>query len=324
MPNDMIIDGHSHVGDDKYNNRRKITLQDYASFCTPMGVNIGIIMPVPCPIIPENCGNLKPGATLISWSYDPESHMASDYSEDKVLQVRKLVNPYREINEYYRKKVECFDRSGCRLFYVPMLHPRLDTDEYLNDLISTTHPIALKIHSIGSFSSPKDMRQSYLEVIKKYNVPLIVHTDFNNGRYDKNPGLAKAVSFSSSEEWCDFFIINGMKGTLNHGAALSLDTLAKVNNSNLVKVALGPDLHLSDTSRLKVPDQVYVEYGYLGTLKRYLNADKIIFDVDYDYNNDYRGNYDSSSIERVKQTWDFEDCQKIFKRNAESHYELDL
>lgn len=324
MLNEIIIDGHSHVGNDRCNSRNCITLEDYVSFCAPMNVKVGLIMPVPCPVIPEDCGNLESGATLLSWLYDSESHVVSDYSEDKILQGRDLINPYQEINEYYRKKVESFEGACHRLFYVPMLHPRLDTDDYLEELLRSTHPKALKIHSIGSYSSPKDIRQSYLEIIKKYQVPLIVHTDFNNGRYDNNPGLEKAVSFSGPEDWFDFFEFNGIKGTLNHGAALSLDVLNKVNDSNLVKVALGPDLHLCELSRLNVPEKVYADYGFLGTLKLYLNPDKIIFDIDYDYNSDSKGNYDTFSVERVKQTWNSEDCLKIFRKNAESHYEIDI
>ena len=44
---EIIIDGHSHIGDDYRHGKSDIN--DYIEFCNSIGVNYGLVMPVPCP-----------------------------------------------------------------------------------------------------------------------------------------------------------------------------------------------------------------------------------------------------------------------------------
>lgn len=53
----IIIDGHSHLGNELFTKRKEIFVEDYDNFCMQTGINVGLVMPVPCPIINEKNKN---------------------------------------------------------------------------------------------------------------------------------------------------------------------------------------------------------------------------------------------------------------------------
>lgn len=315
----MVIDGHSHIGNEKFNKRDEITLEAYLDYAKKVGIDVGLIMPVPCPVIPDGCG-LDAGKTLLTWKYDEEAKRHIDISEDETLKARGLANPYKEVNSYFYKVVNGYD-GDVKLLFIPIIHPRLDTPEYLEELIKETDPVAVKIHSVGTVSSPEDMAPRYTEVLKKYDIPVIVHTDFNNGKFDSNIGLHEAVEKAEANKWFEYFENNHIRGTLNHGATLNLDVFRKINKSKFVKIGIEPSIFFGgDYRRLNIDKELYDRLGFLGVIKEYLDPSKVIFDVDYDYNQLHEGGFDYDTVKRIKDLWDSEDQEKILYKNAFDQY----
>lgn len=176
-----------------------------------------------------------------------------------------------EINQYYFNQIKNI-KTKTKLFFVPMIHPRLDTPEYIEKMILEMDPIAIKVHSVGTASSPNDINEETLKILKKYNIPLIVHTDYDNGKFKENEGLSRAVQKASPIDWFNFFENNKIKGVLNHGATLNLEVFNKVNTSKYVMIAIGPDGYLnSNYGRFQIKKDIYDQLGYLGVLKKYVN-----------------------------------------------------
>ncbi len=315
----MVIDSHSHIGNEKFNKRGNISLNAYIDYASKVGIDIGLIMPVPCPIIPEGCG-LSSGKTLLTWKYDEELKKHIDISEEQKLIERNLENPYKEINSFYSKIINNYNGST-KLLFVPIIHPRLDTTEYLEELIKETDPVAFKIHSVGTISSPVEITKEYTEILQKYDIPIIVHTDFNNGKFDSNIGLHEAVEKAEANMWFEYFENNQIRGTLNHGATLNLDVFEKVNKSKYVKIGIEPSIFFGgDYRRLNINKEIYDKLGFLEVLREYLDSSKIIFDVDYDYNQLHEGGIDYNTVKRIKDMWNSEDQEKILYKNALDQY----
>jgi hypothetical protein len=313
----MVIDGHSHVGNEKFNNRAEIRLEDYIDFIDRVGIDKGLIMPVPCPIVPINCDEFEAGKTLLTWKYDGQKHIFT--SEVRQLCSRGLVNPYKEINEYYYSLIKERGLED-RMIFVPIIHPILDTDEYLEELITTMNPVAVKIHSVGTVCSPLDIRDSYTAILREYDVPVIVHTDFNNGNFDKNKGVYEAVRKAEAMMWFCYFENNKIRGTLNHGATLNLDVFDKVNHSKYVRVGIEPSIYFgANYGRLNIDKKIYDDLGFLRVLKKYLSSSKLIFDVDYDYNRTLEHEVDYDVLNRICDVWGNE-SDDILSTNALDQY----
>lgn len=315
----MIIDGHAHIGNEKFNNRNEIIIDAYLDYAKKVGINIGLIMPVPCPIIPNDFG-LAGGKILLTWEYDKLKEKHIDISEDDNLIKRDLINPYKEINNYYYKIIDNYC-GEVKLLFVPMIHPRLDTPQYLEELINECDPPAVKIHSVGTVSSPEDISKKYTKVLQKYDVPVIVHTDYNNGKFDNNIGLYKAVDKAEANKWYDYFEKNHIKGTLNHGATLNLDVFSKINKSEYVKIGIEPSIFFGgDYRRLNINKELYDSLGFLGIIKEYLDPSKIIFDTDFDYNRHNNDKIDYDTVKRIRDIWNGEDQEKVLYKNALDQY----
>ena len=72
---------------------------------------------------------------------------------------------------------------------------------------------------------------------------------------------------------------------------------------------------------MDIAKQEYLNMEYLKELKARVKANKIIFDVDYNWNIDSTsGEIDNESIKRVINTWDSYDCERIFYKNAKEIY----
>ena len=315
----MIIDGHSHIGNEKFNNRAEIKLDDYINFINKVGIDKGLIMPVPCPIVPSNCNGLNEGKTLLTWKYNGAKHIF--LSEVEQLQNRGLVNPYKEINDYYYSLIKDH-HLDTRMIFVPIIHPILDTDEYLEELILTMNPVAVKIHSVGTACSPLEIRKSYTAILNEYDVPVIVHTDYNNGNFNKNKGVYEAVKKAEATMWFDYFEKHKIRGTLNHGATLNLDVFDKVNNSRFVRVGIEPSIYFgSNYGRLNIDKKIFDDLGFLKTLKKYLSSSKLIFDVDYDYNRTLGQELDYDVVNRIYDIWG-NDAEDILSSNALDQYPI--
>lgn len=84
-------------------------------------------------------------------------------------------NPYKYINYYYYQ--QCKNVKEMNINFIPLIHPILDELQYVEELIKKIKPIAIKLHGIGSGIAPKDIPQEFIELLKKYNLPVITHVE---------------------------------------------------------------------------------------------------------------------------------------------------
>lgn len=91
---------------------------------------------------------------------------------------------YAGINSFVLEKLHEMAKnySELNLFYSPMVHPKNTTVQGLERLVKEggENILALKIHGISSASGPKDISSDLARAIAKSDIPLIIHTDYNN------------------------------------------------------------------------------------------------------------------------------------------------
>ena len=285
--NNLIIDSHSHIGNDFF--QGKSTIDEYIDFARHNGINVGILMPVPLPCLDDS------KFPCMHWKFDGTN-----------IHYFGNINPYREINENLNKLLIQKSSEDLQLLFVPLFHPVLDDIAQFEKMLINVNPVAIKIHGIGSGVGPEHITQEYIRLFKQYEIPIIVHTDcdFGNGsrsmQYIRNIKRAKL--------WAEFFEKNKIKGILNHGASLDIETLEMVNNSDYLVVALGPDkVACIDNNRLFY--DCNGDYRrYLAFLQKHLNKSKLVYDADYNWNL-INGIEDYDSVKRVEEI--FEDRKII-------------
>lgn len=293
----LVIDSHSHVGKDIFHGES--TIDGYIDFAKKSHINVGIIMGVPSP-----CIDLKdPSTRFMYWKFNGIN-----------MEFYGKKNPFSEMNYELNELLKEKSSDALQLLFVPTFHPILDEIEQFEKMLVITDPVAIKIHGIGSGVGPDDISQDYIELIKKYELPVIVHVDCDFGKGSQSMQYVRNINRAIL--WAKFFERNKIKGILNHGASLDLDTFELVNNSDYLKIALGPDkIACIDNNRLFFDCQSdYKEY--LRFLKKYLDTSKILYDADYNWNKIEGQVDDYESVERVKEIFgDGSDAVDILSNN---------
>lgn len=283
--NDFVIDSHSHIGNDIFHGES--TIDGYIDFAKKSHINVGILMGVPSP-----CSDLSnPNSRFMSWKFNGTN---MDFFGEK--------NPFSDVNYKLNRLLEEKSNETLQLLFVPTFHPILDEIDKFEQMLIETDPVAIKIHGIGSGVGPNDINQDYIELIRKYDIPIIVHTDCDFGKGSVSMQYVRNINRAIL--WAKFCNQNKIKGILNHGASLDIETFKIVNNSDYLKIALGPDLIACiDSNRLYFDCKGdYKEY--LMFLKKYLSISKIIYDADYNWNMRKGQLDDYDSVERVKEIFD--------------------
>ena len=196
-----------------------------------------------------------------------------------------------------------------------MFHPIMDDPNLFERMLEEIDPIALKIHGIGSGICANDIPLEFIKIIKKHELPLIVHTDCDLGNnFDQS--MIWVRNINNAKVWTEFFVRNEIYGTLNHGANLDIETFKLINKSPFVKVALGPsEISCLDSNRTYIDCKKSYKI-YLQILRDYLDSSKIIYDADYNWNipSDYE------SVDRVKEIFNQYETEMILSSNILSHY----
>lgn len=301
MKDNLVIDGHSHFGLDIFHGYTNI--DEYIKFAKKSHINAGLIMPVPVP-----CTNIKDSNSRYMWWT----------IENGKIKYHGNRNPFQTINYALFNVIKEKQNDDIKLFFVPALHPILDDVYELEKLINDTDPVALKIHGIGSGVGPEDVPKELIDIIKKYELPLILHTDRDNGK-TKDRSMIFIRNINDSEKWANFLINNEIKGTLNHGASLNKNTFDIVNKHDFVKVAIGPDL-VSCLDENRLEKECKKNYRiYLKELRNSLDIKKIIYDADYNWN--VLGGDDYYSVDRVKEIFtNLEEQDNVLHNNIIEHY----
>ncbi|MBQ7139923.1 MAG: hypothetical protein IJO32_00290 [Bacilli bacterium] len=312
----MIIDTHSHIGNDFYCGNIKI--QDYIQFCKKNKIDIGFLMPTPWPQYKDN----NQYVTSLIWEHD--NYIKKNYySLINGNKVSIESNPYKNVN------YNCFDEinknhcSDIQLYFVPLIHGVLDNANYLEKMLGELNPKAVKMHGFGSGFSPTEIKSDIVEILKYYDIPIILHTSVYNYDYGYGADTKYWRNECHPYKWIEFLLKNNLKGVLNHGACLHNETIDLVNKSEKIMVALGPDLDISkDFFKVDIPKETYLKIEYLKYLKQKLVSTKILFDIDYNWNVDENNNIDNNSIQRVSETWSENELDNILYNNALEFFKL--
>lgn len=296
MKNNIVVDSHSHIGKDIFHGESFI--DDYIKFAHESGINIGILMNVPSP-----CADLKDvSSRMMYWKYIEETMC---YFGKK--------NPFMQLNYDLNDLISKKSSKELILLFAAVFHPLLDDINSFEKMIRETDPIAIKIHGIGSGVGPDDISKDYISLLKQLNMPIIVHTDCDFGQ--GSISMQHVRNINRAVNWAMFFDKNKIKGILNHGASLDNEAFKIVNNSEYLKVALGPDkIACLDKNRLFV-DCLKEYKNYLQYLKDNLDISKIVYDADYNWNLLDKNDVDYDSVRRIEDFFEPEDSEKILGEN---------
>ncbi len=300
----QIIDAHSHIGEDFF--QGIVSLDEYVELMKNSKINAGLLMSVPCPVYYEDGEKKK----YLEWEF-----------RNGEFVYKTPLNPFKEANDFVYNSIKR-NNSDIRLFYVMMIHPIFDTIKYLRDEIEKKKPVALKMHGLGSAISAENMNESLTQLIKEYDIPIIVHTDYDDCQIDIPYSLQYVRNINNARYWAEYFHTNQIRGILNHGCALDPVACEIVNNSPYLKVALGPDyINNQEVNRLNADRQEVLKKGYLRLLREKLLLTKILFDVDFNWNEKLDSDeMDLEFVDRVKAEWSLQSEQElIFAENLVEH-----
>lgn len=315
----MIIDAHSHVGKDYYFSGT--TLESYDDFCKKNNIDIGLLMPMPWPVYEDD------DKEVCSLVWEHENYKLIRYyklvnENGEIVKKEVVSNPYKNINEYYYNLITN-SKTNTKIEFVPLIHGALDEASYVEDIIKKFSPVAIKFHGFSSGFFKEDVKPELVKVIRYYDVPLILHTSV----YAYNDGYGFETKYwrnkCSPNNWAMFLLENNLRGILNHGACLDTEITNLVNKCDNIMIGIGPDLDISlDPYKVLTPREEYLKRGYLNILKELVNPEKLLFDIDFNWNTDNHGNIDDKSIGRILNTWSYSDSEKILYKNAKNFYKI--
>ena len=268
-----IIDAHSHIGVDSFYPFEG-TLQEYVANAKQMGITDSILMPVTSPAI--YYGNHKNSQLL--WQFDSSTKSFSFRSmgvKSCIVNSRFKIHPYAVYNDIIKNAVSSFS-TDINLHFIPLVHPLLDSLRYL-EYILNNHPKAIKIHGIAAGIFPSQVPDDFWIMLKDYNIPVIVHTDFNSS--DSTSPISILRNENNAYSWVKILEKNGIKGYITHGARLNKKSIEIINSSGLFVVGIGPDSLIA-----LEPNRLEATGDYLKQLFEEVSINTLCFDLDYPWN----------------------------------------
>jgi hypothetical protein len=285
--------------------------------------------------------NVIPTATHILNLSEDECEISCIWSNDgKVEFVKKTITPKGEILQYSPKSpyylmnmmtLEEVRRQNARqsrvkFSFCPKFHPHLDRKNDIADFLSLEETCAVKVQGIATFSTPANIPKWFIELIKCYDLPLIVHTHCNNHNYsqpDRDPYLHYICNATEPLNWAVFALQHDIKIYLAHGMRLCKITAQLVNDHDNFLVGVGPDLLLDEEKHL-----LYNHSGdYLNNLLEIVDYNKIAYSTDFAWNIYRRGEwreYDWMTHNRIEDIVKNQDSgkylEKILYSNADKFF----
>ena len=175
MEKEKIIDCHSHIGNDYFWNESNI--DEYLNILTKQNIDMGLLMPVPGQTFINNSSK-----RYFIWKMNTNGEM--EYLTDDNVDI--LQNPYTKVNEY-TAQIILNKETEKELAFIPLIHPLLDTPEYILSLVNKYRPLALKIHGVAAGIGPGDISNEMITLLKQINLPIITHTDYCKKPHKSSP-----------------------------------------------------------------------------------------------------------------------------------------
>ena len=227
-----------------------------------------------------------------------------------------LLMPQPLLNKDDFRCFEMIDKANKETFEI-INNSALRDSSYFVPMISPIYMGPNELENYIDFSYPEAISCDIIRIIKKYDIPLIVHTDY---AVDDSSLKNRMKNLNSAIKWFDFFLKNEIKGYLTHGARLNNEVLRRINNYDNIVIGVGPDLLLQQYSETGLEDNT----EYLRCLYDYVDPRRLLFDVDYNWNIDGNGNLDFDSIDRIKKYWSEEDSQLILGENSREFFKIKI
>ncbi len=273
-----IIDAHSHIGTDSFHTFVG-EIGEYARQATSIGVTDSLLMPPPSPkiVVNEKVINL-----LWKYNFNQQEFVFSYLGEEYSKNTGAFLTPYALANYVIKNDILSL-RSSINFYFVPLVHPIFDSPGYIEQLL-LEKPKAIKVHGIAAGLSPKEIPNNFFKLVKKYDVPIIVHTDYDSNKIIDSTSRTWTLNYlrnaNSPINWIKFAVQMGIRLYLTHGVRLDEDSIHFVNTTNLFVVGIGPD------SLIQIePDRLYNSTpDYLKMICSRVSIDKLCFDLDYPWN----------------------------------------
>ncbi len=189
---------------------------------------------------------------------------------------------YLEVVKYENKH----NNSWRRFYFAPILHPKLDTPEDIEQFLNEDATVGIKMHGISGHFTPNDVPGWVPKLAKSYDIPFIIHTDYVDSSATTLRGkhlLPDSVQLSRDQrplKWAKWVDDNGVSAYLAHGIRLDAEAAKLVNRNDLMITGTGPDYVINmEKQRLLVKDK-----DYLTCLFEMLEPNRIAYSSDFAWN----------------------------------------
>lgn len=318
-----LIDCHSHVSRSK--GGPDCNFDRYHVAAVRLGVVASLLAPGACPEERSDGESFLPCVWRIEDGKPTyvQKHIHADGTE-QVGPASK--NPYHATNEMLYRNIRLANNEQDRVRYyaTPLYHAKLDSVDELSSLLSQKETVAIKLHGIASYVAPHDISSEAIALLKSSNVPLMVHTDWYSG-LPKRP-MHQAYLFNDPLRWVAWAMEHDMRLVALHGACLCAESFSLARGNDKIRFGISPDLlMISEPERLKVPTMDFLE-----SLFKMASPEQLLFDIDYSWNTEQRGDWDNLDWDMVSRVSDraklaeysYTDLERVFHENAEEFFAL--
>lgn len=279
IENSKKIDAHGHFGPSFLGPQS--TMGEYLRQARNINVVATIASPGPTPELQQGSKLYRPCMWQITNGervYFEQT--VSKVTGEEVSRISVRENPYHDVNTSLIAKVRMVNKKniGPQVFVMPIYHPILDTKEEVEKLMNSQSTIALKLHGISTFTGPSDVPSEVIDVLKKSNKPIIVHTDTYTG--EVTSPIHTAYKMNESLLWVEWARETGVRTLITHGACLSSKAIELARYTDNVMIGIAPDLLIqNEPERLAIDGSKYLSSLIIGA-----TPGKLLFDIDYGWN----------------------------------------
>ena len=287
-----VIDPHVHSGEDVFGPDSKTVVNSDLNVYVKNAEKLRIKKII---VIPEPTHRLRLRNGIIEESCIWE--VKEDNTEKQHIEFKRLLkrddstrtelnpkNPYININRFVLNDIKSRNKaSGVpKMFFAPLLHPRLDSEPNIVEFINDDQTKAIKIHGPSTYSSPSNIPKWAINLSRKYDLPFIIHTD---SIYELETASSSAMKLilekNISSKWARWANENNVCAYLAHGIGLDKETAKIVNNNENLIVGIGPDAVINSeiTGQNKDRKSTYIE-----TLFNIVYPERVVFSTDFAWN----------------------------------------